>query len=147
MTIEDLKSVGEAERRLTLIEVEDQKKRLLPFKDHPEVARALSYLERFKDPIPRTHQIFSYIERQEKVQEAKGYQDDVSPEDQKKADNFVAEMNELVDNLEKELDKTFVYWEKNRKNLKMEYPRIAATMRLGRFLSSVKSNIRGVRIK
>lgn len=145
MKLEGLKAVVAAERMLMQRDVQSQIKKLEAYKDDPEIAKALEYLQRYKEPIPENHQIFSYLNRKEIQTDIKNR--DESDKAKEEACKIGDAINHMLHNLEKDLDKLYAFYEENKKMLNTDLLKITSSQRLKKFLIGTKSAINGARIK
>lgn len=169
VNIDGLRAAGLAERKLAQKDIDKQKAILAEFKEDPQIAKALEYLDRYNEVIPETHPIFQYIQRLKEVRDGKQLVKEAvkskksvrqarkekeeaeekkeEEEKAKKVEECKICINKLLDDLEGQNDKAFEYLEKNMKTFASAYPRMSEALKLKRFLISVKGGIKNMRFK
>lgn len=165
MNMNILKAVGAAESKLAKKDLLKQKNSLEDFKSDPEVAKALGYLDQYREELPESHPVFKHVEALKKRQENKSFVKDViknkttskkasqeqeDKEEQEKkikeAQAICQELNSMVRNLENECDKVFEYLSHSQRALSVDYRMVSSSLKLKRFLTSMKSGFNGVKI-
>jgi len=173
MNMDQLKQIGKAESKLAKIKIDIIKEKLAEFADEPEVAKALDYMSRFNQELPEGHPVFkrmeelkiqkdnkallkneitiqteltkkSWAERDKKIQDQDKARDE---ENAKKVEEATLQYNQMIENLEKEMDKTFDFLSKNQRVFTTDFKKAASVLKARRFLIAMKNGFKLARIK
>ena len=157
-TLDALRKAGQVETNMKTLRLQHIIKTFSEFKDDPEVAKAIDYIERYAAEPPPRHPIWEYVhglkqkkeevalrEKERKVR--RGISGPVGENvDEKTSARFVAEFNKLADNAEASIDALFAFIDSNGKRMLASVP-MHSVVKSRRVVFSMKGLVKTVRIK